>query len=47
MKQLPFPELACGSNNLRAMASGKSPMMNPKVLRGHSNFVVDSNEWAQ
>ena len=39
-KEMPFPELACSSNNSKAMARGKSPTKSAKDLRRHSNPAV-------
>lgn len=38
--EVPFPELALGSNNSKAMVSGKSPTKSAKDLSRHLNCVV-------
>ena len=37
-------ELACRSNNLKAMASEKRPKKSAKDLRRLSNYVINSND---
>ena len=44
--EVPFLELVCSSNNLKTIASEKSPTKSTKDLHGHSNHIVGSNEWA-